>query len=260
LADLDKFKHVNDTCRHLAARFFQWLDRNFPDDLDVLYLGTRIYSDLSTLTSQLLLRLAPNSYQTHRLSAEAFETEGQTADAIEEYRKILAAAPHLSGIHYRIGLLLLARDREAATLEEARHEFEMELEIAPGNADAEYQLAEMARAARQWDEAIRLFEQAVKWNPKFPDALVGLGKSLVSSGRAAEAVAALERAVKLAPNNPLAHYQLSFAHLRTGRDADAKRELALDRQVHERQQNIGLTIRQRLSESMVRPQTAEPPE
>ena len=66
--------------------------------------------------------------------------------------------------------------------------------------------------------------------------------------------------MKLAPNNAVAHYQLSFAYLRTGRDADAKRELALDRQVHEQQQNIALTIRQGLSESMVRPQTAEPPE
>jgi tetratricopeptide (TPR) repeat protein len=243
-----------------AVKFFQWLQRDFPDDLDVLYLGTRIYSQLSTLTSQQLLRLAPNSYQAHRLSAEAFETEGQTADAIEEYRKILAADPHLFGIHYRIGRLLLARDRQAATREEARHEFEMELQITPENADAEYELAEMAREARQWDEAIRLFGRAVKFDPKFPDAQVGLGKSLVSAGRAAEAVAPLERAVKLAPNNAVAHYQLSFAYLRTGRDAEAQRELALYRQAHEQEQNIRLTIRQGLSDSMARPQTAEPPE
>ena len=176
MADLDKFKHVNDTCRHLAARFFQWLDRDFPDDLDVLYLGTRIYSDLSTLTSQRLLRLAPNSYQTHRLSAEALETEGQTADAIEEYRKILAAAPHLSGIHYRIGLLLLARDREAATLEEARHEFEMELEIAPGNANAEYELAEMARASSPVGRGHSALRAGREMGPEVPRCAGGPGQ------------------------------------------------------------------------------------
>jgi Flp pilus assembly protein TadD len=89
---------------------------------------------------------------------------------------------------------------------------------------------------------------------------VGLGKSLVSAGRAGEAVAPLERAVKLAPHEAVAHYQLSFAYLRSGREADAQRELALYREAHEQQHQIAQTIRQGISGSISRPQTAEPPE
>jgi tetratricopeptide (TPR) repeat protein len=243
-----------------AIKFLQLLDRDFPDDPDVLFLGTRIFSDLSTRTSQHLLRVAPSSYQARQIDAEALEVEGRTADAIDEYRNILAVAPNLSGIHYHLGRLLLARDQKAATLEEARHEFEMELQTSPDNADAEYELGEMARQGREWNEAIQHFGRAAKLDADFPEALVGLGKSLVSAGRAAEAVAALETAVKLAPNNAVAHYQLSFAYLRTGRDADAKRELALYREAHDRQHEITQSIRQGLSGNISRPQTAEPPE
>ena len=243
-----------------AVRFLQSLDGDFPDDPDVLYLGTRIFSDLSNLAAQRLLRVAPGSYQARQIDAEVLEVQGRTAEAIEEYRKILAAAPHLSGIHYRLGRLLLARDPEAATADAARHEFEKELEINADDAGSEYELGEMARAGRQWDAAIAHFGRAVKLDPNFPEAMVGLGKSLISAGRAAEAVAPLERAVKLEPNDAVAHYQLSFAYLRSGRDADAKRELDLYRSAHDRQHQIVETIRQGIGGNISRPQTAEPPE
>ena len=197
---------------------------------------------------------------TSKIDAEVLEVQGRTAEAIEEYRKILASAPHLSGIHYRVGRLLLARDQEAATADAARHEFEKELEINADDAGSEYELGEMARAARQWDAAIAHFGRAVKLDPHFPEAMEGLGKSLISAGSAAEAVAPLERAVKLAPNDPVAHYQLSFAYLRSGRDADAKRELDLYRAARERQHQVVETIRQGISGNISRPQTAEPPE
>ena len=205
------------------SSFLEGLNRDFPNDPDVLYLSTHIFSDLSTRSSQRLLQAAPGSYQAHQLNAEVLEIQEKFADAIEEYRKVLTLAPRLTGIHYHIGRLLLAGERSPNTLDAARKEFEEELQINPADPASEYELGEMAREARNWNDAIGHFGRAVASDPDFPPALVGLGKSLVSAGRAAEAVAPLEKAVKLTPDDPVSHYQLSFAYRRVGREAEAQK-------------------------------------
>ncbi len=245
---------------YAAVPFLEGLNRDFPNDPDVLYLSTHIFSDLSTRASQHLLQVAPGSYQAHQLNAEVLEIQEKFTDAIEEYRKVLTLAPRLPGIHDRIGRLLLAGERSPSTLDAARREFEEELQLSPGDPASEYELGEMAREARNWNDAIEHFRRAVASEPNFASALVGLGKSLVSAGRAAEAVAPLEKAVKLTPGDPVAHYQLSFAYRRVGRDAEAQKELALYRQLFEEQQRASLAIRTGILGDISRPQTAEPPE
>jgi len=243
-----------------STNWVRRLNRDFPDDPDVLYLSTRVLSDLSTLTSQHLLRVAPGSYQARQIDAEVLGLQGRNADAIAEYRQVVDAAPRLPGIHYRIGRLLLAGQPDAPTMDAARKEFEAELQLNPNDAGSEYELGEMARASRQWNEAIVHFERAAKIDPNFPEALIGLGKSRVSAGRAAEAVAPLENAVRLAPSEPVAHYQLSFAYLRLGRREEADKQLALYREAHGERQQVRMAIRQGLTGGISKPQTAEPPE
>jgi len=243
-----------------AVDFLRLLARDFPDDPEILYMTTLVYSDLSTRASQRLLRTAPGSLQAHQLNAEVLELQGRVEDAREEYRKILAMNPRQPGIHHRLGLLLLAGEPSAAALAAARREFEQELQVDPASALAEYELGEMARQARQWSEAIAHFRRATELDPASADALVGLGKSLVSAGRTAEAVAPLERAVKLAPTSAVAHYQLSFAYRRVGREDDAKRELTLYQGTHEEDQKLRQAIRAGIQGPVSQPQTAEPPE
>jgi tetratricopeptide (TPR) repeat protein len=243
-----------------AVGFLQWLNRDFPDDPQVLYLSTHIFSDLSARASERLLHTAPTSYQARQLYAEVLKVQGKIADAIIEYRKVLAMAPHLPGIHSQIGRLLLAEESDSATLDAARKEFEEELQISPDDAASEYELGEMARQARKWDQAIEHFGRAVKNDPDFPQALIGLGKSLVSAGRAQEAVEPLEAAVKLIPQDPVAHYQLSFAYLRVGRQEEAQQQIALYRETHDRQQRASQAVRQGIVGDISQAQTAEPPE
>lgn len=243
-----------------AVDFLRLLARDFPDDPDVLYYSTQVYSDLSTRASQRLLVSAPGSYQAHQLNAEVLELEGKLEDAAAEYRKVLSLNPRLPGIHYRLGRLLLAGSREAKALAEARREFEEELRVDPSSAGPEYELGEMARQARQWNEAIEHFSRAVKMEPRFAEALIGLGKSLVSAGRAAEAVAPLEAAVKLEPQNPVAHYQLSFAYRRVGSAKEAEKELAAYRQAYGQALETRQKIRAGILGRMTQEQTAEPPE
>ncbi len=243
-----------------AINFLQWLNRDFPDDPEVLYRATHVFSDFSARSGQRLLHAAPGSRQARQLYAETLEAQGKRADAIAEYRKLLATEPGLTGIHYQVGHLLLAGETDAATLDAARREFEQELRLNPSHMDSEYELGEMARQARKWNEAIEHFDRAGKIDPNAIRVLIGLGKTLVSAGRPVEAVQPLEKAVRLAPEDAVAHYQMYFAYLRVGREEEARKELALYREIHGRQQRLNEDGHPPIVSSMSEPQTSQPPE
>jgi tetratricopeptide (TPR) repeat protein len=215
-----------------AMQFLQFLNREFPHDPDVLYLSVHTYSDLSTRASLQLATIAPQSYQAHELNAEALEAQGKWDEAAKQYRSVLEQNPHLPGIHFRLGRLLLSEPNPpAGVAEQAQQEMQRELEIDPSNSAAEYVLGALAQQNRQWDEAIQHFSRAAKLDAGFGDAFVGLGVCLVSAKRFAEAIAPLETAVELEPKSIAAHYNLAIAYNRSGRKQDGDREFAIHQQL-----------------------------
>jgi tetratricopeptide (TPR) repeat protein len=215
----------------LAVDFLRSLHREFPRSPEVLYLTVHIYSNLSTHASQELLAAAPDSYQVHQLNAESLEIQGKWEEAADEYRKILERNAHVVGIHFRLGRLLLSKpDPDRLLAEQAKREFQQELEIDPTNAGAEYVLGELARQAQQTPEAIEHFTRATRLDAGFVDAFLGLGMALVSNKQYSEAISPLETVVKAQPTNPTSHYYLAIAYGRVGRKQDAEKEAALHRQ------------------------------
>jgi tetratricopeptide (TPR) repeat protein len=215
-----------------AEAFLLFLNHEFPHDPEVLYLSVHTYSDLSSRAAADLARTAPGSAQGHELHAESLETEGKWDEAAKEYRLVLQQNPHLPGIHFRLGRLLLSKSNPSeADAEEARREMQLELEVDPNNAGAEYVLGEIARQSQQWDEAIQHFSRAAKLDSGFGDAFVGWGGSLVSEKKFSDAILPLETAVKLQSGNPAAHYMLAVAYARTGRKEDGDREFAIQKQL-----------------------------
>jgi predicted Zn-dependent protease len=217
-----------------AVNALLWLNREFPNDPDVLYVSTHAYSDLSTHASLRLAQTAASSYQAHELNAESLEMQGKWDDAAAEYRLILEQSAQLPGIHFRIGRLILSKPETPTTAADARKEFEEELKIDPNNAAAEYILGELSAQAQQWDEAIEHFSRTAKLDAGFAEAALGLGSAYVSSGKFVEAILPLEGYVKLQPGNPAGHYQLAIAYSRAGRKDDAKREAALQKETTEK--------------------------
>jgi len=211
-----------------------WLTREFPADPDVLYLSTHTYSDLSTRFALQLGRMAPLSHQARELNAEALESQGRWDDAAAEYKQILKQEPGLPGIHYRLGRVILSRPATATTAEDARTEFQAELQIDPKNAGAEYVLGELSRGSQQWEDAIEHFSRASRLDANFADAFLGLGFSLNSAHRYAEAIPPLETEVRLQPANPTGHYQLAISYHKIGREQDAAREMALFQQTSDK--------------------------
>jgi tetratricopeptide (TPR) repeat protein len=194
-------------------------------------LTVHIYSDLSLHASQELADVAPSSSEAHQLNAESLEVQGKWDEAAAEYRWLLGHNPRAVGIHFRLGRLLLSKpDPEASMTDQAREEFQKELEIDPTNAGAEYVLGELARQAQEIPGAIEHFTRATRLDAGFGDAFLGLGMALVFNKQYSDAISPLETAVKLQPANPAGHYQLAIAYGHTGRKEDAKREAALQRE------------------------------
>ncbi|MGA8149395.1 MAG: tetratricopeptide repeat protein [Terriglobales bacterium] len=215
-----------------ALDFLQVMMRNFPRDPEVLYEAVHAFSDLSTRASQELARGASGSYQAHELLAESFEMQGKWQEAEKEYRGILKQNPQAPGIHFRLGRLLLSQPSPSASVaDEAKGEFEHELQIDPSNAGAEYVLGELARQHQQWDDAIAHFSRASQLDAQFAEAFLGLGVSLISAKRYADAIPPLETAIKLEPRNPDAHYNLATAYTRAGRKQEGEQEFAIHRRL-----------------------------
>jgi tetratricopeptide (TPR) repeat protein len=226
-----------------AADWVERLRNDFPNDPQVLYMATHVYSELSTEASQRLLAVAPGSIPAHVLNAEVLEMQGKTEDAIGEYRKVIAMNPLEPDAHYELGRLLLSAAQDASARDEARRAFEEELKIDPGSAGAEFQLGDLARQERRWTEAIQYFERARRLAPQSPEILVGIAGTFIAQGKFEDARAPLEEAIKLDADNSEAHYMLSSVYRRLGREQDAAKELDLYNQAYSKATQSQMSIR-----------------
>jgi tetratricopeptide (TPR) repeat protein len=222
-----------------ALDFLAVLSRDFPRDPEVLYAATHAYSDLSMRASQDLAHEAPFSFQVHLLNAEALELQDKWDEATAEYRKILEISPMQPGIHARLGRALLSKPQPSpAEVEQAKKNFQEELEIDPRNPTAEYVLGQLAADEKDSATAIRHFTRATKLDAGFGEAYLGLGTALNSAKQFTEAIPPLETYEKMAPDSPTGHYQLAIAYAGAGRREDSNREAALQRQSAEALESV----------------------
>jgi len=222
-----------------ALDFLAVLSRDFPRDPEVLYAATHAYSDLSMRASQDLAHEAPFSFQVHLLNAEALELQDKWDEATAEYRKILEISPMQPGIHARLGRALLSKPQPSpAEVEQAKKNFQEELEIDPRNPTAEYVLGQLAADEKDSATAIRHFTRATKLDSGFGEAFLGLGTALNSAKQFMEAIPPLETYEKIAPDSPTGHYQLAIAYAGAGRREDSNREAALQRQSTEALESV----------------------
>jgi tetratricopeptide (TPR) repeat protein len=205
------------------------LNQLYPNDPEILYHTSRVYANFAYLTLQKLDTVAPTSVWRHQAVAEAYESEGSTDLAIGEYREVLKLDPQRVKIHYRIGRTLLAGwqlTHVAADRAEAAREFEQELQLDPGNANAIYELAEIHRGMNELDQAQQLFATALKYYPDFEQAQLGLARTLMAQMKPELALPHLQRAVALDADDEVAWYRLSQADRALGNTEEQKKALA----------------------------------
>jgi tetratricopeptide (TPR) repeat protein len=215
-----------------AAAVLSSLRVTDPADADVLYETARLQMRAWNETIKQLYEKNPSSFRVNQLSGEILETQGQYAEAAEEYRKAIAKNPRALNLHFQLARALMNSSHEPETLDQALKEIEAELALNPSDAVAIYQAARILQVRERAGDAATRYEEALKLRPDFVEALCALGTLRNEERRSAEAIPLLEKAVQLAPSSEAGHYALMIAYRNTARMDDAKREKARLDELH----------------------------
>ncbi len=106
----------------------------------------------------------------------------------------------------------------------AKKEFELALNLEPGNVYTEYFLAQILFSENQVDKAIQLYESILKSGTPIYDTNQRLGQAYARNGQLAKAEALTQQAIQETPWDGALHYQLAKIYQRLGRTKEAQRE------------------------------------
>jgi tetratricopeptide (TPR) repeat protein len=152
-----------------------------------------------------------------RVAAQA----GRYQDAIQEFRRALAARPESVEARVNLGsTLALAGDRPGA-IENLREA----LRLDPANATAHFNLGSLLADGGSPEQARSHLEAAVAARPDDAEARRLLAKTLRDAGRLPAALEHYRRAVELAPGDEAARLGEAETLVRLGRYAEARTKL-----------------------------------
>lgn len=144
--------------------------------------------------------------------ATVLREQKRTAEAAANYQEALKRQPDFASAHYNLANLLLEQGDNASAVDH----FERAIRNEPASADVHNNFGIALMSLSRVDEATREFRQAVELDPSSAKANRNLADALSTQGRSAEAISALRHAVELAPNDPSAHYDLASELLGAG--------------------------------------------
>jgi predicted Zn-dependent protease len=217
---------------HRANNISAELLRLYPDDAEVLYNSSRLYGEQSLNLVIRLMKAAPNSPWVPLTFAQINEDQKHYDSAITQYRQALKIDPRLPGVHLSLGRTILLRSNTVQSTDAALNEFESELQVDPGSAQAEYEIGEIYRKRAQLGEALEHFARATELQPEFEQAQIAVARVLINLHRAKEGIPHLSTAIRLNPTNEVSHFLLATAYEQTGNVAGHEREMTLFRKYH----------------------------
>lgn len=223
-----------------AATVMQSLLDLDPDNVEILFMTQRVYSDLANDTLNKLAVLAPGSARMQELIAERLVNEGNLKSATEHYRKALEINPRLPGVHYELAEAIfgLAPDDEKSQVE-AELELETAVKIDGANARTECAFARIASRRGNLEGAYAHYSRAFALNPGDAEAQAGLGRLLALQEKFQEAAKYLRMAVKSEPLNDEVHYRLASVCRRLELKEEAEKEFRLSREIKQARERLG---------------------
>ena len=207
-----------------AAAVVALLRQGAPTDPRILYAAYRVYSDLAGEAMLDLSVAAPESGQMYQTMAHELVRERDSAGAIANYRKALAANPNLPGIHYELAEALHASP-DLKLRDEAEEQYKLAVAGNASDEKAITRLGDIASDKGDLDGAAAQYRKALALAPNDADAAIGLAHVFSEKNDGASAAPLLEQVIAADPTNVLAHYRLSAVYRKLNRPDDAKREL-----------------------------------
>ena len=184
-----------------------------------LYWATLAAGKLVEVSFQHLAEL-PSSPELHEILAESYGRAGHRTDAIEEWRKALAAKSDDQRLQGRLAESLV-RARE---YDEAGKLLAPLVAVNPGDPEWQYFLGEVLFQQGRMDEAMPHLATAVRSLPTYLPAQEALGRVYLALSRPADAAPCLERALPLDDDGSIS-FALSTAYRRLNRTAQSQAAL-----------------------------------
>jgi len=214
-----------------------------PTNVEIIYTAYRLYSDLADESRLSLIVVAPNSARTHQMMAHELARQGNTVEAIANYREALKLEPNLPGLHFELAEMLNSSSIPDAP-QQAELEFRAALAANPSDEKPECRLGDLAASQGDTKSSYAHYARALKLQPNDPEANIGLAKALMAMNQPEKALPLLENAVKLDPTSAVAHFRLSTIYRQMGRAEDAKREIAEYQKYKEMKEKLREVYRQ----------------
>jgi tetratricopeptide (TPR) repeat protein len=210
-----------------------------PDNIEILYMAQRAYSDLADDTLNKLVVLAPGSARVQQVIAERLVNAGDLKRATEHYRKALEIDPRLPGVRLELAQAILeAQPSDTATQSEAEKELEAAVKADGDSAAIECVLARLALDRSDVDGAYTHYKQAFALDQGSSEAQLGLGHVLETMGKAEEALKYLRMAVQSEPLNDEAHYRLAMVCRKLQLKEEADKEARLFREIKQTRERV----------------------
>jgi choline-sulfatase len=239
LVDLGTFELAANSPARAMALFDQALTRA-PASVEALLGAARAADALGQGERGLeLLRKAgsESTDATPRLRlAEMLIKMDRPGEAEGVLTAALAADARVAGAHYLLAQIA-ERRRDGAR---AEREYRLEMEVAPWDYRAAFNLAAIVGGRRDHREQVALLEAIPRIAPEFGDVFFYLAKALLDLGdrsRFPEAAAAARKGLTLAPASPsapLGHYVLADLYTLEGKRAEAQQRRRLGQQLEDR--------------------------
>jgi len=215
-----------------TASVMQKLVELDPDNVDVLFMAQRVYTELADDTLNKLAVLAPGSARMQQVIAERLINGGDLKGAIEHYRKALQIDPRVPGVHFELAEAVMeSPPMDAAAEAEALKELEAAVSVDGDTAKIECEFGSIALFQSKPDEAFAHYQRAYRLNPNEIEAQMGMAKLLMMQDKPQEAIKYLRLAVQSDPLNGGAHYQLAQAYRRLQMTEMAQKEMHLFQEI-----------------------------
>jgi len=216
-----------------------------PDNVDVLFMAQRVYSELADNTLNKLAVLAPGSARMQQVIAQRLVNGGDLKGAIDHYRKALQIDPRLPGVHFELAEAILESSRsDAGAQTEAQRELEVAVATDGDTAKTECEFARIAWLQSRLEQAYAHYQRAYELDPNEVQAQLGLAKLLMMQQKPQEALKYLHMAVQSDPLNGEAHYRLAQAYKRVQMADKAQQELTLLNEIKKTRNQVEELYRQ----------------
>ncbi|MFV2069613.1 MAG: tetratricopeptide repeat protein, partial [Pirellulales bacterium] len=235
-----KFEEAGKAARRALQSIPHDAGAHYEAGVSAVRLGRR--SD-ALIHLQQAVRLAPGRDDARNLLGMVLLDEGKVAEAIGQFRKVLASNPKFTKAYVNLGLAL----ESTGAVDRAIGMYRQAIQIGPDNADAHNNLGNALASQGRFAEAIRQYEAAIEQSPEDGNGHYNLAKVLQAQGKTDRAIEHYQRAVRANPDLAAAHNNLGYAFQSQGRFEQAvshyREALRIDPDYQRARKNLSAALR-----------------